>query len=624
MTGLRQRCNSLASRARGSVLVGALAAATLLVPTFADASPRDDLTDAYITAAEQLNELDLEGAQVTLDSAIANALSAGLAGDPSLAKMYAMRAGIVFSISQDRGQALQSCLDAVQIDYNVKLPIELASQDLTEICNEARAGVQPPANDVVHTPPPGTPNADIEFVAVANTTMPLGSTLVMYWRPVGSDAEFAGETMVGEDNWGAWTIPAASHGGKDIEYFFYAFNPTNQPLVSRGDKLNPLVLKMDENAVAPVAAAGGEGGDDGGEDKGDDGGEDDTKKERKPKGKSGLARVFINLGIGTGLGIARGTAEQTYEQYTPGIPGAVYGTREQACAVERWYAGKQPLAGDAFSFQQHLAELEPLGAVPYTAGDETARAAFASAYDPGYCSQRHPVSTGFALAPFHIAPEIGIRVSRAVVVSVYSRLQLVTGSKVFTDDTSLAPATSYNTNVRGVAPPGFQQKPGFTWAVGAKVKYFFGKDDRKFRVFAGGFAGYGQARLRVPMNFANDRNGNSVPDLGEVALSGPLNAEGRVEPSTCVAVWPYTQGCTGGADGDVDRELALGLRGSTAPDDERIDTVVIGPAMFGALLGFNYQLHKNFALFAELNVGGWMPSTTSVLFDLNVGPAITF
>lgn len=591
------------------------------MPSLADASPRDDLADAFITAAEQLNNFELEAAQVTLDSAIANAISAGLGGDPSLASVYAMRAGIVYSISQDRTQALNSCLEAVQIDYNVKLPIELASEELIAICNEARASVQPPSTDVVHTPPPGTPNADIEFVAIANTTMPLGSTLVLYWRTVGSEAEYAGETMVGEDNWGVWTIPAASHGGKDIEYFFYAFNPTNQPLVSRGDKLNPLILKMDENAAVP-AAVGGDGGDEG--DEGGDDGDDDKKKKRKPKGKSSLPRVFINLGVGTGLGVARGTAEQTYEQYTPGIPGAVYGSREQACAVERWYAGQQPLAADGFSFQQHLAEIEPLGAVPYAAGDEAARTAFATAYDPGYCSQRHPVSTGFALAPFHVAPEIGIRVGRAVVVSVYSRLQLVTGSKVFTDDTNLAPATSFNTNVRGVSPPGFQQKPGFTWAVGAKVKYFFGKDDRKFRVFAGGFAGYGQARLRVPMNFANDRNGNSVPDLGEVALSGPLNAEGQVEPSTCVAVWPYTQGCTAGADGNVDRDLALGLRGSTAPDDERIDTVVIGPAMFGALVGFNYQLHKNFSLFAELNAGGWLPSTTSFLLDLNVGPAITF
>ena len=591
------------------------------------AGPRDAVADAYITAADQLNNFDLEGALATLDSAIANGLSAGLAGDPSLAKMYAMRAGIVFAISQDGAQAMESCLEAVKLDYNVKLPIELASQELTQICNEARAGIARPGDAVVHTPPIGTPNADIEFVATANTAMPIGSSLVMYWRTVGSDGEFAGLELVGDGdgNWGAGTITAAEHGGKDIEYFFYAFDPSQNPLVNRGDKKNPLVLKMDASAAVP-AGAGGDGAEtsEGGEGKGDGEGDDGKKDRKKPKGKSSLPRVFINLGVGTGLGIARGTAELTYEQYTPGIPGAVYGTREQACALERWYSGQEPLAQDAFTFQQHLIEVEPIGAVPYTPGDEAARTSFATAYDPGYCGQRHPVSTGFAIAPFHIAPEIGVRVADRVVVSIYSRLQVVTGSKVFTDDTTLERGTSFNSNVRSPAPQGFQQKPPFTWAIGAKVKYFFGKDDRKFRLFAGGFAGYGQARLRVPMNFANDRNGNSVPDLGEVALSGPLNAQGEVEPSTCTAVWPYHAGCTAGAEGEADRQLALNLRGSTALDDERIDTVVIGPAMFGALFGFHYQLHKNFALFAELNVGAWLPSTTSALFDLNVGPAITF
>ena len=612
-------------RAKGSALVAALVTAAWLAPDVAQAAgPRDTIADAYITAADQLNNFEIEAALATLDDAIANGLADGLAGDPSLAKMYAMRAGIVFSLTQDRGQALQSCLEAVQLDYNVKLPIELASEELVTICNEARSGVARPTEAVVHTAPPGTPNADIEFVAVANTVMPIGSTLVLYWRQVGSDAEFDGKEMVGdgEGNWGAFTLTVADHGGKDIEYFFYAFDPSNNQLANRGDKQNPLVLKMDENAAVPAAVGGGdEGGEDKGKDEGDEGKDD---KKSKPRGKSNLPRVFINLGIGTGLGIARGTAELTYEQYTPGIPGAVYGPAEQACAIERWYAGNEGLAPDALTFQQHLIELEPAGAVPYTPGDEAARAAFANGYDPAYCGNKHPVSTGMAIAPFHIAPEIGIRVGKAVVVSVFSRLQVVTGSKVFGGDTSLAPLNSYSADARSPAPPGFRKRPDFTWAIGAKVKYFFGKDDRKFRLFAGGFAGYGQARLRVPMNFSNDRNGNSVPDLGEVALSGPLNANGQVEPSTCTAVWPYNQGCSAGAEGDVDRQLALSVRGATAVDDERVDTVVIGPAMFGAVFGFNYQVHKNFALFAELNIGGWMPATTSALFDLNVGPAITF
>jgi hypothetical protein len=44
----------------------------------------------------------------------------------------------------------------------------------------------------------------------------------------------------------------------------------------------------------------------------------------------------------------------------------------------------------------------------------------------------------------------------------------------------------------------------------------------------------------------------------------------------------------------------------------------------GALFGVNFQLHKNFSIFAELDAGLWFPNTTSGLFDLQVGPAITF
>ncbi len=610
-------------RSRAAVLATTVAAGLCLGPgPAAAAGPRDDVDNAYITAFEQLENFELESAQATLEAAIANGISAGLAGDPSLAKMHAMKAGIIYSLSQDTAATQQACLEAVKLDYNVQPPIELRSQELVDLCNQARASVARPGDAVVHTPPVGTPSADIEFVAVANTIMPEGSSIVMYWRTAGTEGEFAGLEMFGDGgNWAAATVTTAQHQGKDIEYFFYAFDPTNQPLVNRGDKKSPLLLEMDENAVVPVAAGDGEEGD-GEEGDGEEG--DGDKKGKPPKGKSSLPRVFINLGVGTGVGIARGTAELTYEQYTPGIPGAVYGPAEQACAIERWYGDPGGLAPDPLTFQQHLTEVEQYGAVPYTPGDEAARMNLASVYDPAYCGKRHPVSTGFALAPFHIAPEIGVRVGRAVVVSVFGRLQVVTGSKVFTDDTTLERATSYSTQVRGTAPPGVQQKPGFTWALGAKVKYFFGKDDRKFRLFGGGFAGYGQARLRVPMNFANDRNGNSVPDLGEVGLSGPLNAMGQVDPDTCVPVWPYNQGCASGAEGDADRTLAINLRNATALDDERVDTVVIGPAMFGAVFGFHYQLHKNFALFAELNVGAWLPSTSSALFDLNVGPSITF
>ena len=592
-----------------ALLFGAVV--VLAWPTAAGASPRGDVADAYTTAADEISSVargqDLPAALAKVDEGIAAALSAGLEGDPALAKMYAMQAGLVFVLYEDRARATASCREAVKLDYNVKLPIELASEDLTEICNEARAQVPRPTEAVVHTTPVGTPDAAVEFVAIANTAMPIGSTLVLYWRTAGSDAEFAPVEMVGDGdgNWGVAKISVSKHHGRDIEYFFRAFDPSERPVASRGDRDNPLRVTMNVPAATTATRP-------------------PPARRERPRRTFALPRFFVNLGVGTGLGFARGRAEQTYEQYHPATPGSVYGLREQACALERWYAGEGDLAPDAFTFQQHLIEVESFGAVPYAAGDEAARTSFATAYDPGHCVQRQPVSAGWMSAPLHIAPEVGLRVGRALVVSVYGRFQVVTGSRVVTEDRSLDRVTSFSADVRGAAPAGVRQRPPFTWAVGAKVKYFFGRDDRRLRLFAGGFAGYGQARLRAPLNLSNDRNGNSVPDLEEVGLSGPLNAEGVVDPSTCTAVWPYVSGCSVGAQGDTDRMLALSVRGSTALDDARVDTVVIGPAMLGALFGIHYQVHPNVALFAELNAGAWLPSTTSALFDLNLGPAITF
>jgi hypothetical protein len=44
----------------------------------------------------------------------------------------------------------------------------------------------------------------------------------------------------------------------------------------------------------------------------------------------------------------------------------------------------------------------------------------------------------------------------------------------------------------------------------------------------------------------------------------------------------------------------------------------------GALVGFNYQIVKNFGLFGELGLAGWFPSQSSMLIDITVGPSITF
>jgi hypothetical protein len=604
---------------RSSLAAFVIALGMLLLPLTSRAAPRDDVVDAVTNASNQLNELQLDAALATLDAAVAQADSTGMSDHPALARVHAMRAGIIFALTQDKGKTLAACLEAVKLDYHVLVPIELRSAELQQICDEARSGVSAPTVPITHTPPPGTPKSDIEFVALVNAGVPDDGQVVLYWRVVGSEAEFVGAEMAKIGNYAYWTVLADEHGGKDIEYFFYAFDAGNPPktLANLGDKTGPLVLKMDANAVAPTDG-GGEGG-----------GEKKAKKKKRDKGKSGLPRVFINLGFGLGAGIARGQAELTYEQYTPGLPNSIYGTREQACAVERWFAAGADLAPDQVTFDQNVRTIQSAGAdiLPFDASDDSQFANFVQSYDPGYCSRRHPVSTGFALAPFHMVPEVGVRVGRAVVISLFSRLQLVTGSKVFTDDPDKQLTQSYNLDVRSPQPAGFRQKPPFTWTIGVKVKYFFGQDDRKFRLFLGGFAGYGHARLRVPMNFANDRNGNSVPDSVEAPIHGPLNENGQVDPDQCTVVWPYNLGCVPGDPGtpqDMDRQLATAVRAATPTTDERIDTVVIGPGFIGAAFGFHYQVVKYFGLFAEVDVGVWFPNTSSALFDLTVGPSLTF
>ena len=199
-------------------------------------------------------------------------------------------------------------------------------------------------------------------------------------------------------------------------------------------------------------------------------------------------------------------------------------------------------------------------------------------------------------------------------LSVFGRLQVVTGSKVYRDDPKAPLDASFQDLTTNPNPQGVRVKPGFTGAGGIKVKYFLGKDDaKKFRLFVGGFLGGGFSRLRVPMGFANDRNGNSVPDDKEVASDTDL-------VGTCQPVWPYSGGCGGMGPG----QTLAGTVAASADKSERVDTVRIGGGFLGATFGFNYQIVKNFALFAEAQVGVWFPRTTSLLIDLNLGPVITF
>lgn len=615
------------------ILTVVLGAALALLPALAHAGPRDDMKAAYWSAIEQFNNLDLDAAMATLDGAVSQAQAAGMSSDPVLAPLLVVRGGIIYTNTGDAARTVAALEEAVRADYYVQLPIELRSEELQGLLDQARSRAgQPPAEPVLHTAPTATLAGDLEFEAQMGIALPDGAQAALYWRKVG-EPDFQTVSMDLFFNFATATIPASDHLNSDIEYFVYVFDANNQPLANKGDQ------------DAPLAHAGAAPADAGGTDvPPDDGtGQDDGKDKPPPSsGETLLPRVWINLGVGTGFGVARGGAELTYQQFNPADPNFQYGPSQEACAIARWFGKDGSLPGNGAELGAAMLAIEnqvpgsmPTGLLQIAQSDPTG-VQLDAIYDSGQCGERHPIKGGMASSPFFIAPEVAVRIGKKFSLGLFSRLQVVTGSKVFRGDDPNANvdfAAAY-ANMRGedpvsqtlVVPQGEQDKPPFTWALGLKAKYFFGKDDKKFRVFLGGFAGYGRARLRVPMGFANDHSGNSIPDDQEVSCDAPLDPVSLtydcLDPNAA-PVWPYNLSTEDSGAGQIDRDRA-GLIQTAADSAQRIDTVALGQGFVGILVGFNFQLHKNFALFAEFDAGAWFPNTTSGLFDLSLGPAITF
>lgn len=558
---------------------GVLWLAAALSPGTARADARDDLKAAYNKALGQYNNLELDPAQQELD----RALSGAAADDPSTAPLRMLRAVIIFSNTGDKNKTTAAFVEAVKADYNIALPSDMRSPDLQKLLDKARkdSGVSAPSEALRHTTPSaGSCGQDLTFEALTSG-VPDSGQVALYWRTQGDKGEFKTVTMDAFGNLATATITSADHGDKPVEYFIYVFDAGNKPQANKGDQENPIVADVKCVKEQPKP----------------------KEPEKPPPPKNTLPRVFINLGVGTGFGVARGVADQTYQQFSP----STYGVKEASCALARWADPELPT--NQADYMASMGNVVSSFGSPYTLEQ------LAAAYQPDACAARHKVTSGMALAPFHIAPEIGGRIAKNLYLSGFARLQVVTGSKVFRDDPNASLMNSYANDVSSPNPEGTRTKPGFTAAGGLKLKYFLGSDERKFRLFVGGFVGGGFSRLRVPMGFANDRNGNSVPDDREQA-SSPVGG--------CTPIWPYKVDCANPTSVESAAEIAKAASVKGNADDGRVDTVRIGGGMVGALFGFHYQVVKNFALFGELNLGVWFPRTTSFLIDLNIGPAITF
>ena len=600
--------------------------------TEATALPRNDMRSAYGRALAAFNDLEIEAALDTVSGAIAEAESSGAGDDPVLASLFLLRAGLRYSLEGADGRAavLEDLTRAVTLNYYVVVPLEFRSEELSAFLTEARrmSGRKAPSR-IEHKLPEVTCEQDIQFEALLG--VPDGGTAVLYWKRASADS-FQEVEMEVFSNVAETTVSAPEHGDFDVEYAIYSFDANGQAAYNKGTADQPIVLRLgckeEEPAVAPT----------------------EEIDEAPPMEVIPLPKVWINLGLGTGFGLAKGRAEKTYYQYFPNSPGSQYTPESYACALARWAAGgiDDPLPDPIEFYGADAANPNSASLVGKFGPTVPQQAAqVAGAYDPTKCGTHHPVTTGLAGSPFFIQPEVQVKVMDRLTVSLYGRLQVVSGSKVIRDDPNKdlgspdfcgdtgiestgANGTSWCDDIYTADPQSkYRDRPPFTWAVGSKIRYYFLKDTSKIRLFAGGFGGFGQSRLRVDMGFANDTNGNSIPDNRED--TNGYFALNPSDASTCFPIFPYRDACAnlaevgGNPDTPVEsRTIASQFANSSASAATRYDTVAIGQGFLGGMFGFNYQIMKNFAVFGEIQVGGWFPKNSSFLVDLNVGPAITF
>jgi hypothetical protein len=313
--------------------------------------------------------------------------------------------------------------------------------------------------------------------------------------------------------------------------------------------------------------------------------------------------------------VAHGEVESSYRQADPRRVNG-YDERDRACAVARWFAAGTELPGSQEEFAGVLDTIAAGAPDALPTSPNGGYQDLAEHYDADRCRQHERVQPGLAWGGLFVRPELLVRVGKQLNVGAFSRTQVVTGSNVVRDDPYFTLSQSYAQDVTSPDPKGARRRPPTSWTLGLEVKYFLSRG--RLRPFVGAFTGYGRARLRVPMQMANDRNGNSVPDDRERASAtvSDINGDGS---SRCVAVWPYDDGCTDGAAAQLPSAVVANAGG-----DRRVDTVALGPWFVGALAGLHVQLVDHFALTTELRAGFWFPSTASLLVDISAGPAFTF
>jgi hypothetical protein len=452
-------------------LFGALALALgAAAPAFAqDAATIKRIEQMNKRAMEDYDLLEFDSARKTLVDAVGLVRSSGLeeAGHPLAARTY-LNLGVVYIGGfKDKDRGRMQFVRGLKIRSDARLDANVATPELQEVFNDALKEVgkrpakpaPPKQPDKPGDEPSGTKIEGLahEPINEARAGFPIvvkaelgaeisAAKVILFYRGTGREDYLL--VNMEKNKKGVYTgqIPADAVAGKVLQYYIEARDGRGRPLVANGSSGSPNIISVIEAAPGDGSTPDGRVGDDS---------EDPLKQarikkqreedERRQTGPTFTGRRWwLTVGFGTGFGLATGNSE---------------------CA---WNEGVQ---GDGRNYS-------------------------------GYCatwsgSKPTPIKTGFASAPFHIAPEFGYYLTQRFALTLQGRIQVAT----------MADAGAANGSIAALG----------------RALYFFGTE--KLRYYVGGAAGGGYIRHRVTLGqVATNATDPAIQarDIVDTVKAGPV------------------------------------------------------------------------------------------------------
>jgi hypothetical protein len=170
---------------------------------------------------------------------------------PSQAPLLAMLGGIELSRNgaSDTAQSLLS--RAVELDWHVQLPPELAAA--SDALEATRAAVPRPSPALEHVAPRIVPDGKVVVGVLINMELPASARVVLYHRALGTERRFVERELglVKGGNFAATRLPALTHRNVGLEYYVLVYDDAGRPIASVGNRLTPKRVGTEPSVRAP-------------------------------------------------------------------------------------------------------------------------------------------------------------------------------------------------------------------------------------------------------------------------------------------------------------------------------------------------------------------------------------